>query len=158
MGLSNFRINRNRSTKMEEMIQTVENQISDMFQGISLCTQKEELQVVSGELNTGQDQFWIMLRIPRFTIQDMHTLDVVQIGWLPLNNGDVEDCTDKKKGSATPVWIALERFAKDHKRILRIESILSRKLLQYLKKTRGYVDQENYPGNLLCMNEAKIVE
>jgi hypothetical protein len=100
---------------------------------------------------TGKDtSFYVMLRWSRPLWDGYATVDVVQICWAPLYQGEKRTLEEKKKLSAAPLWDAMEQVALKNGRILRVECALQEKLLKMLMEKRAYVLQSGTTNCLLC--------
>lgn len=121
---------------------------------------REFLKVLEGKRQTQEitlrdSQVYLMLRWSSASRSmpkggNMHTVDVVQIGWAPHIFGETP-LSERPKRGATFVWDMVEEFAfsRKPKRAARVESILTAELLRFLKTERGYVEMAHDPHSLV---------
>ena len=107
-----------------------------------------------GIIGENNNLYKIMIRWSLPIWDGYKTLDVVQISNLQLlYTYDITEFNEilskKPKRAAIPIWNALENYALENGRRLRIESILYDKIRQYLIKERNYMPRKYEDGSLI---------
>jgi hypothetical protein len=115
------------------------NNLTNTFSRMIRVAMKSDDNLFEDFFTVNDTPFHLELRCSQILSDNCMTVDVTKI--TSLETDDELELTTKRVG--TPIWTALEKAAHRHNRILRLERLQSRELIDYFLYTRLYTLQSS---------------